>query len=261
MTDVGHDENRSTRSTLSTATGGSSRPRTTRPFASGTVRDLGCFLLFTSPLSSSCAHRRYPGRDQVHRRAIYALDACRRCPPQQCARLALVRTARNLRPTASAEKWLAMQSLDNQILIFGADSFKQNVRPPAFPPPSPLPILTPVPPPTPTAQEAFRRPHHRRIRVRAPVVARRAVRLVRRRAGQHGLLGLEDVPDREPVQGAQPGHHLPRVVAARDCAFSFSSSSLLSFPPSCELGLTLGWCGPQSKLVTSSWDSSIKLWD
>lgn len=27
-------------------------------------------------------------------------------------------------------KWLAMQSLDNQILIFNAESFKQNVRPP-----------------------------------------------------------------------------------------------------------------------------------
>lgn len=24
-------------------------------------------------------------------------------------------------------KWLAMQSLDNQILVFGADNFKQNV--------------------------------------------------------------------------------------------------------------------------------------
>jgi pre-mRNA-processing factor 17 len=30
-------------------------------------------------------------------------------------------------------KWMAMQSLDNQILIFGTDSYKQNVRFPFLP--------------------------------------------------------------------------------------------------------------------------------
>lgn len=37
------------------------------------------------------------------------------------------------RSLAFAEKWMAMQSLDNQILIFGCDSFKQNVRPLSLP--------------------------------------------------------------------------------------------------------------------------------
>lgn len=65
-----------------------------------------------------------------------------------------------------------------------------------------------------TAQEAFRRPHGRRLRVRASILARWQVPLERRRVGQHGLLGLEDVQDRQSDPGAQEGDHLACLVAA-----------------------------------------------
>ena len=59
--------------------------------------------------------------------------------------------------------------------------------------------------------------------MRTAVLSGWTVPVVWGRIGEHGVLGLEDVQDRESTQGAQPGRHFSRMATARDGS-SFPSS-------------------------------------
>ena len=71
---------------------------------------------------------RHPCRDQVHCRAIHALDASRHTPPEQCVWNEFQGLSIPLicshHPTP-VEKYFAAQSLDNQILVYSTDNFRQ----------------------------------------------------------------------------------------------------------------------------------------
>jgi len=67
---------------------------------------------------------RYSGGDQIHCRAPHAFNACCNSPPIQYVFRNAFASILNASPIT--EKYFAAQSLDNQILVYSTDNFRQN---------------------------------------------------------------------------------------------------------------------------------------